>query len=134
MFYANGQDKILTMEDAVLGYQLRPQSRYMVWQGDKNVLTYIEGENLVGEQAGNGEKSVLLTVADLNKLLGADLKGWPQFSWKDGETITVARQGKYYEINVGDKSLKRTLVIPEEAGNLSFNGTNAFAFTRGNNL
>lgn len=134
MFYANGQDKILTMEDAVIGYQLRPQSRYMAWQGDKNVLTYIEGENLIGEQAGSGEKKVLLTVSDLNGLLGASLKGWPQFSWKDGETLTVVRQGKYYEINVADKSLKRTLVIPEDAENLSFNGTNAFAFTRGNNL
>lgn len=134
MFNVNGQDKVLTMEDAVLGYQLRPQSRYVVWQGDKDVFTYIEEDKLMGEQAGNGEKKVLLTVDELNRLLNAELKGWPQFGWKDAATLTVVRQGKYYEINVEDKSLKRTFPIPSGAENLSFNGNDVFAFTKENNL
>ena len=50
------QDRVLTMEEAILGYELYPKNLYVQWQGDKNVLTYIEGTDLVGETAVNGEK------------------------------------------------------------------------------
>lgn len=127
-------DKILTMEDAVLGYQLRPQSKAMQWQGNKNVLTYTEGRDLKSESADNGEKKVIMTVEELNKLIDADLKGWPQFGWKDENTLTLIRQGKYYEIDVAGKILKKTIDLPKGAENLTFNGTDAFAFTKNNNL
>ena len=62
------QDRVLTMEEAILGYELYPKNLYVQWQGDKNVLTYIEGTDLVGETAVNGEKSVLMSVEELNGL------------------------------------------------------------------
>lgn len=134
MFYSNGQDRILTMEDAVSGYQLRPESRHILWQGDQNVMTYIDGKNLMAESAVKGEKNVLMTVEELNGLIGADLKGWPQIGWKDGETLTITRQGKYYEIDVKQKGVKRMFTLPEGGQNFTFNGTDAFAFTKDNNL
>lgn len=42
-----GGGKVLTMEEAVLGYQLYPKNLYIQWQGDRNVLTYPEGTNLM---------------------------------------------------------------------------------------
>lgn len=127
-------DQLLTMEDAVLGYQLRVKSKALQWQGDRNVLTYVSDQELIGETADKGEKRTLLTVEELNKIIGADLKGWPQYNWKDGQTLTLMRGGKYHEINVDDKVLKRTIDLPLKTENLTFNGTDAFAFTKENNL
>ena len=127
-------DKVLTMEEAVLGYELRPQSRYFAWQGNKDVYTYTEGKDLIGESAVNGEKKVLMTVEELNGLIGDDLKGWPQYGWKDDNTLTLMRQGKYYEISPDAKTIARTIALPKSAENLTFNGKDAFAFTKGNNL
>lgn len=131
---ATSGGKMLTMEDAILGYQLSPQSRYFQWQGDKNVLTYTEGTDLIGETADKGVKSVLMTAQELGRIIGVDLKGWPSFGWKDGNILTVRSQGKYYEIDINSKSLKHSLQMPKQAANLTYNGVNAFAFTRDNNL
>lgn len=126
--------KILTMEEAVLGYELRPQSRYIQWQGDRNILTYTEDGNLVGEAAAGGEKTVLMTLDELNGLLGTELKGWPSYSWQDGRTLVVTRKGKRTEIDVEGKRVARVIPVPGKAAGLTYNGRDAFAFTRGNNL
>lgn len=127
-------NKILTMEEAVQGYHLSPQSRYIQWQGDRNVLTYTEGKNLIGEKVADGGKKILMTVEELNGLIGANLNGWPSYNWKDGATLSLMRKGKYYEVDIDAKSLLRAIPYPTRVGDLTFNGKDAFAFTRGNNL
>lgn len=127
-------DKVLTMEEAVLGYELSPKSRYIQWQGDRNVMTYTEGKELIGETVADGQKRVLMNVEELNGLIRADLKGWPSYAWKDGQTLTLMRKGKYYEIDVEGKKLVRTIPYPVQVADLTYNGKDAFAFTRGNNL
>lgn len=127
-------DKMLTMEDAVLGYQLSPRNLYFQWQGDRNVLTWTEGLDLWGEDAESGEKQVLMNVGELNGVVGADLKGWPQYSWKDAHTLVVMRQGKIYEVDVDKKVLKKTFTLPKGAQNIASNGVDAVAYTIDNNL
>ena len=39
MFGLNAQEKVLTMEEAVVGYHLYPRAKYIQWQGDKNQFT-----------------------------------------------------------------------------------------------
>ena len=63
MWSSNAQEKVLTMEETILGYHLYPKNLYVQWQGERNVLTYVEGKNLVGEDAANGEKTVLMTTS-----------------------------------------------------------------------
>lgn len=134
MFNSKAQDRVLTMEEAVLGYSLYPKNMYIQWQGGQNVLTYIEGTNLVGETADKGEKKVILTLDDLNRILNADLKGWPQYSWKDGKTLVVGRQGKIFEIDVDKKALNTSFAIAKGAQNITPNGKDLVAYTKGNNL
>ena len=88
------EGKILTMEEAVLGYELRPQSRYIQWQGDRNILTYIEGKNLMAETADGGAKNVLMSLEELNTLLKSELKGWPHYTWQDGKTLVINSPGQ----------------------------------------
>lgn len=135
MFGLNAQKKVLTMEEAVVGYHLYPRSKYIQWQGDKNQYTYLDREGLVGESADKGEKTVLLTVAELNKIIDADLKGFPNFSWLDDNTLVVSRQGKIYHIDVEKKQLKQTFSFPKEAANQTYTEAgNKYAYTIDNNL
>ncbi|WP_018336192.1 S9 family peptidase [Butyricimonas synergistica] len=135
MFGLNAQEKVLTMEEAVVGYHLYPRSKYFQWQGDKNQYTYLDREGLMGESADKGEKTVLLTVVELNKILNADLKGFPNFSWLDGNTIVIARQGNIYHIDVEKKQLKHTFSFPKGAANQTYTKAgNLYAYTVDNNL
>ncbi|WP_303182089.1 DPP IV N-terminal domain-containing protein [uncultured Butyricimonas sp.] len=135
MFGLNAQEKVLTMEEAVVGYHLYPRAKYIQWQGDKNQFTYLDREGLTGESADKGEKTVLLTVPELNKIIGADLKGFPNFSWLDGNTLVIARQGKIYHIDVEKKQLKQTFSFPKGAANQTYSKAgNMYAYTVDNNL
>ena len=135
MFGLNAQEKVLTMEEAVVGYHLYPRAKYIQWQGDKNQFTYLDREGLTGESADKGEKTVLLTVPELNKIIGADLKGFPNFSWLDGNTLVIARQGKIYHIDVEKKQLKQTFSFPKGATNQTYSKAgNMYAYTVDNNL
>lgn len=134
MFNSKAQNKVLTMEEAVLGYQLYPKNMYLQWKGDQNVLTYLEGTDLIGEIVDKGEKNVILTVEELNRILSADLKGWPQFEWKNGKTLVIMRQGKRFEIDIEKKSLVNSYTITKEAQNITPNGEDLLAYTKANNL
>lgn len=129
------QEKILTMEEAIVGYHLYPQSKYIAWQGESNNYTYLSDKNLISENAATGEKRVVLTTEELNRILGTELKGFPQFSWLDEQTLAVRRQGKEYQIDVVGKRLKNTIVFPKGAANITYCApAEAYAYTVDNNL
>ena len=135
MFDLSAQKKVLTMEEAVMGYHLYPRAKYIQWQGDKNQLTYLDREGLMSESVDKGEKKVLLTVAELNKILGAELKGFPNFSWLDANTLVIARQGTVYHIDVVKKQVKQKFTFPKGAANETYSKAgNRYAYTIGNNL
>ena len=135
MFDLSAQKKVLTMEEAVMGYHLYPRSKYIQWQGDKNQLTYLDREGLMSESVDKGEKKVLLTVAELNKILGAELKGFPNFSLLDANTLVIARQGTVYHIDVVKKQVKQKFTFPKGAANETYSKAgNRYAYTIGNNL
>lgn len=134
MLGATAQNKVLTMEEAIVGYHLSPENCYLQWQGDRNVLTVAEGTDLMGEDAASGERKVVMTIAELNGLLGTQLKGWPQYTWKDGRTLQIMRQGKLYEIDTERKAVARTYTFPKGAQNVTSNGKDLYAYTVDNNL
>ncbi|MDR2383144.1 MAG: S9 family peptidase [Prevotellaceae bacterium] len=128
------QDKIFTMEEAVLGYHLRPESKYLVWQGNLNNYTYTEEKNLVAEEA-KGVKKTLITVDEINAILGVDLKSFPPYSWIDENTLKINHQGKEYRVNLLDKTLIKTITFPEGIENLTYSEAGKlYAYTTNNNL
>ncbi len=134
MFNSMSQNKVLTMEEAILGYNLYPKNMFVQWRSDQNVLTYIEGTNLIGENAADGRKEVLLSLEDLNRILNTDLKGMPQFSWKDANRIMIARQGKIFAVDVVKKEVSHVYQLTEGAQNITPNGKELIAYTKDNNL
>ena len=134
MFNSMAQDKVLTMEEAILGYNLHPKNMFVQWKADQNVLTYIEGTDLVGENAADGKKEVLLTLEDLNRILNTSLRGMPQFSWKDANNIIIARLGKIFAIDVVKKEISHVYKLADGAQNITPNGKELVAYTKDNNL
>ena len=128
------QDKLLTMEEAVLSYHLTPKNKNIQWQGNKDVFTYIDSLNLVGESAINGKSKIILTLKELNSILKCDLKGWSNYSWKNDKTIVINRAGYLYEIDVDVKKITKQYKLPRGAQNLKQNTKGVFAYTKGNNL
>ncbi|MDR2413432.1 MAG: S9 family peptidase [Odoribacteraceae bacterium] len=129
------QEKLLALEEAVLGYHLRPATRYIAWQGNHDAFTYIDGETLVAENAATGEKQELLTLARVNELLGARLRGFPEFFWLDDNTLRLRHQGKEYRVDATTKQLQATISFPRGATNITYSYPGKrYAYTLGNNL
>jgi dipeptidyl-peptidase-4 len=129
------QERVFTMEEAVLGYHLRPATRYVAWQGGADRFTYIAGDTLTGEEAATGEKQAILTVGELNELIGARLRGFPEFSWLDERVLLFRHQGKEYRLDVTSKTLLATIAYPRGAANITYSRAGKlYAYTLGNNL
>ncbi|MDR2026679.1 MAG: S9 family peptidase [Prevotellaceae bacterium] len=128
------QDKVFTMEDAVFGYHLRPQSKYLVWQGSSNSYTYTEEKNLVSEDI-KGVKKILMTVDELNPILNSGFNTFPSYSWMDENTLKINYQGREYRVDAINKTLKNTVAFPEAIENLTYSEAGKlYAYTVDNNL
>jgi dipeptidyl-peptidase-4 len=128
------QDRIFTVEEAVTGNNLRPQSKYLLWKGKSNSYTYIEGKNLVSEDT-KGVKTTLITVEELNAVLESDLTRFPSYSWMDENTLKINHQSKEYRVDAITKTLKNSITFPEGAENMTYSGTGKlYAYTIDNNL
>ncbi|MDR1582449.1 MAG: S9 family peptidase [Prevotellaceae bacterium] len=128
------QDKMFTMEEAVFGYNLHPESKYFVWQGNSNNYTYIEDKNLISENA-KGLKKTLITVDELNLILSSDLKKFPSYSWMDENILKINHLGKEYRIDILDKAIKSTITFPPNIENSTYSETGKlYAYTVDNNL
>ncbi|MGL5684075.1 MAG: DPP IV N-terminal domain-containing protein [Marinifilaceae bacterium] len=128
------QKKVLSMEDAILGYHLRPAGKHVSWQGKTNNYTSIEEKNLVAVNAQTGKSSVLLTLQELNDMLDADLKGFPQYQWHNDNVIIVQHNKKHTEIDVKNKKIVRTIPSVKNAANVTYNANGLMAYTVDNNL
>jgi dipeptidyl-peptidase-4 len=128
------QDKIFTIEETVLGYHLRPESKNLVWQGDLNNYTYTDEKNLIAEDI-KGVKKTLITLDELNAIVGADMKRFPPYSWMDEMTLKINHQGKEYRVNMSDKTLAKTITFPEGIENTTYSKAGQlYAYTVDNNL
>jgi dipeptidyl-peptidase-4 len=133
-FNTVAQDKIFTMEEAVFGYHLRPESKYFAWQGNSNRYTYIEEKNLISEDV-NGVKKTLITVDELNAVTGSGLNNFPSYSWMDENTLKINHQGKEYRVDIPSKTLKTTVSLPKGVANLTYSAAGKlYACTVDNNL
>jgi dipeptidyl-peptidase-4 len=132
--YTTAQDRVFSIEEAVLGYHLYPASKHLVWQGDSNSYTYIEEKNLVAEDS-KGVKKTLLTVDELNAILDADLKTFPSYAWMTENILKIKYKDIEYRVSLPDKSLIKTITFPDKISNLTYSETGKlYAYTVDNNL
>ncbi|HEX8268327.1 MAG TPA: DPP IV N-terminal domain-containing protein [Flavobacterium sp.] len=132
--------KQLTLEDAVLqqGRLFRADRlASMQWIPNTNRYTYLDntGKIIMTASGANTNATQMLTSAEINSALGADLKNLGGMSWKDANTIAIVAGNKYYEFNTTSKTGRQTAELPQSAENATPDENRQnIAFTDANNL
>ncbi|MER2995922.1 S9 family peptidase [Pontibacter populi] len=134
------QDKMLTMEDAIINPALQPENlRQLSWVAGSDDFTYVKDNALVRGNAKSSKRTTILTVDKLSAAIqgagGKEVKSFPAVQWKDANTLVLNMQGKVYNYNL--KTGKATVVTTyaTDAENAELDPTKQrVAYTKGNNL
>ncbi len=134
------QDKMLTMEDAIINPALQPENlRQLSWVAGTDDFTYVKDNTLIRGSAKSTKHKTILTVDKLSVALqaagGKEVKNFPGVQWKDANTFIVDAQGKIFNYNL--KTDKATIVTTyaTDAENAELDPTKQrVAYTKGNNL
>ena len=136
---SNAQQKELTLKDAVLqqyGKFYPEHIQGFQWVPGTTSYTYLEkGTTLKKAYAENAKENEQLSIADLNKGLNANLKGFSGMTWKNGETFYLVDGNSYYLYNYKQKQGELISKVDDSAENSTLqNETGNVAYTIGNNL
>lgn len=110
--HARAQDKMLSMEDAIIGQwrHLYPENIHGFWQPGTSNLTYKEKNNLIQFDAEGKSSEVVLKLSAINQALAADgydtLKGFPYPKWLTEKKLFVRRPGRAFVFNRNNKEIE----------------------------
>ncbi len=132
--YVGAQEggKLLSMEEAVLGYGLYVQNRRCVWTEDSSAYTYVDNNAIVAVDVRTGKSRNVITLDEVKAATGAELRSLTSYAFADGALLITAA-GHDYAIGLDSKELIYDYVQPEGA-NVTSLGGGRYVFTRENNL
>ncbi|NHM07244.1 prolyl oligopeptidase family serine peptidase [Flavobacterium sp. CYK-4] len=137
---ALGQTKKITLDESVmqqnrqfradklLGFQWIPNTNKYVYFADG-------GRKLMTASASDSKATEFITLADLNKNLGTDLRSFIGVAFKDANTLLIANGPKFFEYNMANQTSKLAGTFSETAENHTYdNAKENIAYTEKNNL
>lgn len=138
------QDKVLTMEDAVINPALQPQNlRQLAWVAGTSDFSYIKADNgnltLVRGNATSTKQQEILTLEQLNAAVtatGAEkLSSFPTLFWRDGSNFLMDVQNRIIGYDLKSGKARVVMTYAKEAENKELDPTmQRLAYTKGNNL
>ena len=136
------QDKVFTMEDAIIGQwrQLYPQNIYGSWQPETYNFTQQKSDTLIGTNATKNEVEIFLTLSDLNKALiktkEDTLKYMPRVSWTDKVNLYFQTHSKAYSYNLNNQSITSSYTFQKGDANFdkAIHKSSRIAVTNENSL
>ena len=130
LFYtlsAVSQQKVLTLEDAVTGFNtyLRPQTlNSPEWKND-NEFSWIKSDTLWLEHAQTGDRKPVICLRELNNIINTQCSvGTDNFSdyrWTDDGKLLVQCDRGYYITDLVNRRVDLKISLPVDAGNPEFN-------------
>jgi len=108
-----------------------------MWIPATNRYTYLidAGKKIMTASTTDAQAKELISLAELNKALGTDLKNFFTLTWNDASSFIISNNQKYYTYNCSSKLGKQVFDLPEKAENATFTSSySAVAFTEQNNL
>ncbi len=140
----SGQTKELTLSDAILKQytELRPnRARGLIWL---NANTYIQVKGngadakLISYDLKKGKESTLKSIAEFKELMaanGAEVSGFPRFSYTDENMLIFSVKGVYYRWNVKKDKIESFENETEGVSDVHFNSDgSAMAYVKENNV
>lgn len=130
------QGKLLTMEETILSRELSPASYPVRWVAQSDSYSITDGTAIVAVNARSGKRSTVITLEELNRLLSADFKAFPAYSFEDENTLVVISNGVRSTIDLRRSSIVASSRVPEGVANLTCQPGKGgrYAYTRANNL
>ena len=135
--FAFAQTKQMSLEDAVYGRYtyLYPESMQgLQWMDDEH-YSFIEDRSIVAESAKTGEKNTVVSLDELNEIIGTNLKRIPSYRWISKTEFMVSAAKTYWLVDIDKKQVRFEIELPEKAENANFSEDGQFvAFTKGDDL
>ncbi|MHC2990212.1 prolyl tripeptidyl peptidase [Pontibacter sp. HJ8] len=138
------QQKMLTMEDAVINPELQPENlRQLSWIAGTGDYTYLQPNGnetvLMRGSAASSKPQQILTLGQLSKALEAagaqPLNSFPQLQWKSGNDLILNTQNKVYSYDLKTGKAAVVTSYAADAANVELDPTlQRVAYTKGNNL
>ena len=114
--------------DKMLGFQWIPNTNNYIFCSEK-------WSKLMIANTSDSKSVEVISLIDLNKNLGSDLKSFFGIEFKDANIFRIANGTKYYEYNLGTKSGKLIQELSDTFENATFDlSKENIAFTEKNNL
>lgn len=140
--YANAQQKLFTMQDAVLGLRgkLAPENiKQLNWLPGTQTYTFQDGDYLLSSTVPAMKMDTLLFLEKINAQLSEveRLKSIPVVQWFDSRNFYFNNKQAYYfgTIANGYATVKKWLELPAEAANVTIHKpSKQIAYTIDNNL
>jgi len=135
-----GQTKKITLEQGVLGqtreFKADKLSGFQWIPNSNNYVYYTDNmTKMVSANATDNKAIPLLTLEEINKSLGTNLKTLSGIPWIDANTILVTEGTKFFTFSLANKSGTRIQETLKTAENQTFDSTKQnLAFTEKNNL
>ena len=107
------QGKLLTMEETILSRELSPASYPVRWVAQSDSYSITDGTAIVAVNARSGKRSTVITLEELNRLLSADFKAFPAYSFEDENTLVVISNGVRSTIDLRRSSIVASSRVPE---------------------
>lgn len=138
-FNLPAQDRMLTLDDCVINYDLYPENlSQLKWQGNTSYYTYVDQDlNMVLQGSPSGDEKPIFGLSYLNAVIpeGVDsMKRIPAFNWFSDDEIGFQFGGYLWSYHLGDKNLIRRATIPEDAESVEIADNYNVAFTKDNNV
>ncbi len=128
------QERLLTMEEAVLGTGLAVENLPCTWRADGSVYTTVEKGVIYAVNPKTGEKQELTTLQKINALLGTELRRMPPYTLTGKGTMRFMAGRELVGIDPVADTIVHRYAIPEGAENARYADEGRFLYTRANNL
>lgn len=135
----SAQEKNLSLEDAVLKQRglLAPKNiTGLQWMYEKDLMSMMSDDwTSILKLDLKQNKTLLISVDEINKALQLDMKTVPYPDWKNATSFYFNFKNNYYEFNLTDKSGNLLASLPKDAENIDIHKPSGkIAYTRGKNL
>ena len=140
--FSFAQEKMLTMEDVVLGMrkELAPDNlKNLSWVPGEKAFTYVDSLNgeygLIKTGIKNDNPQMLLSLDSLKEKISSPLKRFPYINWIEKDHFSFSSGGIYYNYNIKNNSLEQLHKLPAKAAFITPSSDyQKIAYTIDNNL
>ena len=135
--FAFAQTKQMSLEDAVYGRYtyLYPESMQGLQWIDDEHYSFIEDRSIVAESAKTGEKNTVVSLDELNEIIGTNLNRIPSYRWISETDLLISGAKKYWVADIDQNKVNIQIELQEKAENANFSEDVQFvAFTQGDDL